>query len=650
MELKYPHLFSPMKIGPVTIKNRIVLPAMGVALATMNGEVSANSLAYYKARAKGGCGLINVEVAEVNWKNSRAALCPVGVYTPHLIPMLRRLSDGMHMYGAKCFLQLHHGGNQAAPFNNEGEHMISASDVANTALGGLRPRAMSTEEVKNMIQLYINSAVYAKMAHFDGVELHGGHGYLINQFLSPHTNRRTDEYGGSRENRVRFAAEIIKGIIDACGPNFAVTMRISATEYTDHGYDLEEGCELAKLLEKAGCMAFNCSFGNYESYPGTVEPMGFEEGWRVYMTEAIKRAVTVPVYAMGNIRNPEFAEKIVADGRTDFVSIGRGQLCDPEWANKARFGKDKEIRRCISCMTCLFNVLGNSHVMCACNPECGNEAEDRPIIKDGNNRKVVIVGAGPGGLEAARILATRGFNVVVMEKSNRLGGTVVLASRPVGKEKMMWFIEYLKYQMELLGVDIRLNTEATEENILAEDPYAVFIAAGGNPIIPKSIPGINNLNVMDAEEYLESDPGFTDKKVIIIGGGLVGCETATLAGHRGNDVTVVEMLSEFATGMYPDSRTELIHKLEKVNAKVITEIRVTAINNNGVEVENVTTCEKQILPADIVLRAIGKTPNNRLFLSLEGKIEHLYAVGDTIHQGNIIDATRTGHIFALELD
>lgn len=646
--MKYPNLFSSIKIGKVSIKNRVVMPAMGTALCTMNGEMNSNTIAYYKERAKGGVGLIIVEVSEIDFSNGRSALCPVRMDNAHVVPELRRLTEDVHLYGAKVLAQLHHGGNQAYSFNNEGNEMVSASDVKSEAMPE-RPRPLSTAEVKAYIQKYIDAAYLAKLSQFDGVELHGAHGYLITQFLSPHTNRRTDEYGGSFENRCRFATEIIKGIRERCGDNFLIGIRLSLDEMTPHGYNLEEGCKIAKAMEDAGVEFIDASFATYETYPASVEPAGFDEGWRMYMTEAVKKVVNIPLITVGNIRNPDYCERAISQGNTDMVAMGRSLLADPDWCNKALAGKTEQIRRCVSCCTCIQNVLGHSFICCSLNPRCGYEAELPQPVHNGAGRKVVIVGGGPGGIEAARITALRGFTVVLMEKEDTLGGQLVFGMKPLNKWKIGWYIEYAANELERLGVEVRLNCIATPEMIKAEDPYAVFIATGGMAIVPK-LPGIESTKVITAEQYLAGGIDLKDKTVAVVGGGNTGCETATLVASRGNKACVIEMLDDVCIDQYSDLRKEMMLNIEKYGVEIKTKTRLTEVVAEGINVKDLNTNENYCIPADYIILALGVRPVNDLYQVLYGEQENLFCIGDAQKQGKIINATRAGHVFALELE
>lgn len=646
--IKYPSLFSPGKIGTIQTKNRVVMPPMGTSLSTMTGEMSNNIIEYYKARAKGGAGLIIVEVSEIDYVNGSSALNSVRVDTARSIPQMRRLTDGVHVYGTKIFAQLHHGGNQAASFFNDGNPLISPSGVKSKPIPDT-PRALTTEEVKEYVGKYIFAANMVKMAHFDGVEIHGAHGYLVHQFFSEHTNKRTDEYGGSFENRMRFATEIIKGIKEACGQGFPVSIRIDADEFIPGGYPLEEGVRIAKAMEKAGADIISCSMGTYESLPAGVDTASFKQGWRVYMAEAVKKAVNVPVITVGALRDPEFAEGLIKNRRADFVALGRQHISDPEWCNKALNGREKEIRKCISCMTCIYNVLGAGPVCCAINARAGHEAEYPNPVKNGNGRNVVVVGGGPAGIEAARIAAVRGFKVVLFEKGDALGGQLQLAKEAIDQEAIGSFIDYGTYELARLGVDVRLNTEVTADIVRKEQPYAVFVATGGKAFIP-NVPGITRASVITAEDYLAGKVDLSNQAIAVIGGGITGSETAVLAASKGSKACLVEMLENICIDIFPDSRAEIMDSIEKYKVDVFTNSMLKEVTENGILVEDTATGESREIKADKVVIAIGVKPVNEIYTELLGEIENVFVLGDAMRQGKIVDAVRTGHIRALELE
>ena len=646
--MKYPKLFQEGRIGKLTVKNRIVMAPMGTALCTMNGEMTDNIIEYYKTRAKGGFGLLFVEVSEVDWAVASATLNSVRVDTSRAIPQMRRLADGVHAYGAKIFGQLHHGGRQANRWCNDGNQPVSCSPIQSKACPD-EPRELTNQEVKETIEKFIFGAQIMQMAGFDGCEIHAAHGYLVNQFISEYSNKRTDEYGGSFENRMRFCTEIIQGIKKRCGNDFPVSVRIDCEEGIEEGYGLETGIEVAKAVEAAGADVINCSMACYEAFPAGVDTASFKQGWRVYQADAVRKAVSIPVICVGAIRDPEFAEECIAQGKTDFVALGRQSIADPEWPNKARAGKDKEIRKCLSCMTCIYNLFGGGAISCAVNPRAGHEKEYIRPIKNGNGRTVVVVGGGPGGIEAARVLAIRGFAVTLFEKGEKLGGQLVFAKNAIDQENMENFADYGTEILHKLGVDVRLHTEAIAEPIRALTPYAVFLATGANGFKLK-VPGYDLPHVYTAEEYLSGMVELKGKRIAVVGGGITGCETAALAASKGNQAALVEMLPSVCNNIYNDSRIEIINDLKKFGVEIMTSKAIQQVEKDGVIIKDVGTEESMKIPADTVIMALGVKPNRKLYNELAEEYENLYCFGDASAQGKIIDATRSAHVYALELD
>lgn len=645
---KYPSLFSPKKIGEIEVKNRIIMPPMGTSLSFSTGELSTNIIEYYKERARGGVGLIVVEISQVDLDTGSAAMNCVRLHSPRCIPRLRRLAEGVHVYGTKIFAQLHHGGSEAPSFFNEGHELISPSGIKCKTVPD-QPRAMTNAEVKEMVQKYVSAAMMLKMAHFDGVEIHGAHGYLVHEFFSEHTNKRTDEYGGSFENRMRFATEIIQGIKKACGPDFPVSIRISSVEGIPGGFSLDYGIEIAKAMEKAGADLISCSMGTYESFPTALETASFKEGWRVYMATETKKHIDIPVVCVGALRNPDYLEQIIAEEQADFVALGRPLIADPEWPNKAFYGKTKSIRQCITCMTCIYTVTEPGFVRCAINARAGYEAEDPKLCKDGNGRKVIVAGGGPAGIEAARICAERGFQVTLFEKTGALGGQLQMAKEAIDQEAMQNFIDYGTYELSRLGVDVRLNTEITAEAIRKENPYAVFVATGAKALIP-DIPSEDPTKVITAEDYLAGKEEIGEETIVVVGGGITGCETAALAASRGAKACVIEMMEEYCQDVYYDSRIEIMNNLEKYDVSVKTNCMLTAITKEGIKVKDTITDQETEIKADKVVLALGVKPENTIYYDLRGDFEKLYLLGDAVRQGKIVDAVRAAHVHALELD
>ena len=470
-----------------------------------------------------------------------------------MIPSLQELADAVHYYGGHIFMQLHHPGRQG--FVPGGE-TFTPSGVP--GMFGGKAHAMTVEEIHKLQGQFIDAAERCFKAGIDGVELHGAHGYLLNQFFSPYTNKRTDEYGGSVENRCRFVREIIEGIRARIGRAYPVIYRISADEFLEYstvplpegevGLKLPEAVEACRYLVPFGLDAINVSAGVYETMNEAWEPISYEEGWKLYLAEEIKKAVNVPVFGVGSIRRPEFVEKVLSEGRVDAVVLARQMLADPDYVNKVRQGRAKEIRPCISCLNCMEHMRGDNGIIghgltCAVNARNAREWFFNDLRKDGAGRKIIIIGGGPAGLEAARVLAERGFAVTLFEKTGQLGGQLNLADKTPHKEKIDWLIDYYKVQMELLGVDVKLEHAPEAEELKAMAPYAVFVATGSSGIVPGSIEGISLPNVCRAEDVLSGKVKLENKTVAVAGSGMTGLETAELLATKGNRIVVIEMKS-----------------------------------------------------------------------------------------------------------
>lgn len=635
--MEYSHLFSKGRIGTVELKNRVIMPAMGTNLGGPSGEVSDHQIAYYEDRAKGGTGLIIVEYTSIDYDYGRSTFNQLRIDDDRFIPGIHRLATAVQKYGAKLFVQLQHSGRETTSMVLGGGRQIVAPSPVTCAAIGEKPRELTTLEVKETIHKFVMGALRCKRAGADGVELHGAHGYLINQFLSPHTNLRTDEYGGSFENRMRFVEEIVVGIKEKCGPDFPVSIRLSVDEFEEGGTTIELSQEIAVYLEKVGADAIHASCGNYNSMDKMIESMMFEQGWRVYLSEAIKKVVNIPVITVGVIREPEFAEQVLADGRADFIAMGRSHLADPEWAKKAMEGREKEIRKCICCLQC---TRGGSHVSCAVNVRTGRELEFRELKHIEEERHIAIVGGGPGGMEAARVLALKGYKVTIFEKDHKLGGQLNLVTVPKAKEKMNWIIQYHKNEMERLNVDVRLNTEASIEKIKALNPYAVFLATGAKPIIPEKV-GVNNCIVCDYEDVLLQKEDFSNKKIVVVGSGMVCYSVVGQLAARGNDVVLVEVPTETGSKVTPHTRLMLINRLQKANVKIIEEHSVISILPASVIIED-RLKQQHELEVDHVVFSMGTQSYNPLEELYRDHFDNVFVIGDAINPGSITNAIKDG--------
>lgn len=639
--MNYQNLFKKGKIGNLTLKNRIVMPAMGTSLASSTGEASDRIIKYYEERAKGGCGLIITEITRVDEITGVGVLNQLSVTHPYQIPRLEKLARAVHKYDTKIFVQLQHPGRQSNSALIDGRQIVAPSAIPCKTVGEM-PRAMETAEVEELVKNFVKGAKIAQTAGIDGVELHAAHGYLIGQFLSPLTNKRTDKYGGSFMNRMKFITEIIGGIRHICGPNFPLVVRIDGDEFIEGGITLEEAIKMSKYLESIGVHAINVSSGTYESGTTIIEPVSYPEGWKKHLAKAIKENISIPVIACNNIKTPEVAENLLADNVSDFIALGRAQLADPEFANKTLESREKEIRPCISCLECISQLTAGTAIRCAVNSKVGFEEDFSGFEKNGNGRLVAVIGGGPAGMEAARVLATRNFEVVLFEKKDYLGGSVHLGSIPPCKEKLSALVNNMEYQIKNLGVDIRLNSAPTIEDLKELNPYAVYIAMGGNEIVPE-MPGIHGENVLLATEILDKKMDMKDKKIIVAGSGMTGLETAEYLAEKGNNVEVIEMINTIAPGVYASVLYDVTSRLKKYGVEMHTRRQLIGVEKGQAHMLNTFSQEKITKEVDYVVLALGVRPQaSKLIQEIEENFANVRILGDSEKAGKVHDAIKAG--------
>ena len=641
--MSYDKLFARGRIGGLELKNRVVLPPMGTSMASWTGEATDEIIRFYAERAKGGCGLIITEITRVDDITGVGMTGQLSVTSGKFVRKLVQLTDAVHQYDSKVFLQLHHPGREISSRALGGVQPVAPSAIACKVVGEV-PHELTEAECEDLIRKFVTGASFAKLAGFDGVELHAAHGYLINEFLSPYTNKRTDRFGGDTEGRMTFIREIIQGIQKVCGPRFPISVRLSCDEYVPGGIDSAESVRIAKALEALGVAAIDVSAGIYESGYASIEPQGLPEGWKKHLAAAVKANVSIPVIAVNNIKYPATAEQYLNEGVCDFVAIGRGQLADPEWSLKAQTGREDEIRKCLGCMHC-FNCLGKLHpIECTVNPIVGREGRFNPdtLRRDGAGRTVVVVGGGPAGMHAAWICAQRGYRTVLTERSGALGGSVRLAAVPPHKEMLAELIRTQTRELALAGVEVLLNTEATVERVAEFKPYGVIVAAGGSPIVP-GLPGIRLPHVCTAEDYLAGRVELTGKKVAVIGGGVTGLETAEVLAAAGNEVTVVEMAKAVGATLYATVRLLLLGRLQAAGVHILTEEKLLEVTESAVRLSNVKTGAETALEADAVVLAMGVKPDRTAADSLLDAFDHVTLVGDVSQTGQIADAMRAAN-------
>jgi 2,4-dienoyl-CoA reductase-like NADH-dependent reductase (Old Yellow Enzyme family)/thioredoxin reductase len=639
--MAYEKISEKGHIGNLEIKNRLVMTAMGVGVGDHSGIASDAFIEFYRQRAEGGAGLIVTEVTRVNDVHGVCEYDQLSLSSDEMIPSFKKLADSVHQYDTKIFAQLHHPGREShLSINPQTKELVSASAVP-SRVAPEPTRELSVDEIHGLVKDFADAAVRAKKAGLDGVELHAGHGYLIMQFLSANDNFRTDEYGGSLENRMRFLMEIIAAIREACGADYPISVRLSSSEFLDvigirHGITLEESTQIAVACENAGVALLNISSGTHFTGNTIVEPTSYEEGWKVDLAAEIKRHVSIPVAATSVFRNPDYCERTLAEGKVDYIAMGRSWLADPQWGVKALSGRPEDINKCTGCMYC-FETAGNAietgetHSYCAVNPYMGEETVYGKPKKDGAGRKVVVVGGGPAGLEAAMVLAEREFDVTLFEKNDVLGGQMYLASAAPKRDKMANFKNYAEVQLKKLGVDIRMNTEATAELVKSLDPYAVFICSGSEPVMPKSIPGIDGDNVYTVPQILGGKVHLTGKRITVAGAGLSGLETAEYLQEEGNEVTCIDMTPSVGFGAFALSLMDEEGQIARTGVRTMPGHKLVEIRKDGVLIED--TAGYQIdVPGEAVVMSLGVRAANALKDALKG-LENVILIGDAAKAG-----------------
>lgn len=628
----FPKLFAPGRIGVLELKNRLIMPPMATNYAFKEGEVTDRQIAYYEERAKGGAGLIIVEFSCVDTPVGKAMVRQIAIDDDKFIPGLSRLAEAIKRHGAGAAIQLHHAGRQTTSRITHNQP-VAPSPV--TGSGDL-PRELTLDEISVLIQRFGEAVGRAKRAGFDGVELHGAHGYLISQFLSPLSNQRQDAYGGSLENRARFLLEVIKAARNQGGKDYPLWCRLSAVEIgADGGITVEETQTVARLAEEAGVDAIHVSA--HQVGPAHLPPMAQPVCYFVPWAQAIKEVVSVPVIAVSRIP-PELAEDVIRDGKADFVSIGRQLLVDPYLPQKAAAGRIEDIRPCLCCMTCLDSInWSREGVRCVVNPTLGREQESG--IKQAESlKKVVVAGGGPGGMEAARVAALRGHKVVLFDEGEELGGQLILAAKPPFKDTLEPFRQYLIRQLNKAGVELRWRQKFTPSMVGELKPDVVILATGVKPFIPQ-IPGIESKKVVQASEVLMG--ADTGDRVAVIGGELVGCETALLLIDKGKKVTIMRRGPELATKVHRLIREPMLSRLKYKGVNIFTGVDYQEITDAGVVIKTATG-EKKVIGVDTVVLAAGSTPNNDLAVALKGKVDRLISVGDCVEPRSIMEAVEEG--------
>ena len=663
MKSSYPHIFEPFTVRRMTMRNRIVMTPMGTNYGEQTGEMSFLHIHYYVQRAKGGTGLLIVENASVDSPEGSNGTTQLRIDKDNYMPRLYKLCDEVHKHGACIAIQINHAGASAMS-SRTGMQPVSASNIPSKA-GGEIPRPLEKEEIYRIVKKYGEAAKRAQACGFDAVEIHCGHSYLISQFLSPTTNKRTDEFGGSSENRARFAKLVIEEVRKQVGPFFPIFVRISADEFVEGGNTLEDTLEYLQYIQEE-VDVFDVSAGLNASIQFQIDANYLPDGWRSYMARAVKEKYGKPCMTMGNIRDPKRAEEILASGDADLIGMGRGLIADPEWVNKVRFGHEDDLRKCISCnVGCAGHRIGlNRPIRCTVNPAV-NSGEDyykRKVTKACN---VVVIGAGTAGLEAACTAAEVGCTVVLIEKTGKLGGLSAIISDIPDKHRMKDFPRYLEHRArKLKNLFILTNTDANVDMVKAFNPDIVVNATGSSPTLPP-IKGLHDLvdkegtNVKSVLGMIDmiNKGGYaddmSDKKVAVVGGGAVGLDVMEYFTEHGAAVTMIEMLPAIGNGLDPVTKCDTAAKMEKYHVRQMVKTALQEVQNDKFIVKN-PEGEIEEVPFDYGFMCLGMRAKTPLLQALEDTFgdtqTEVLNIGDSMRARRIIEGTEEGRNILLTID
>jgi 2,4-dienoyl-CoA reductase-like NADH-dependent reductase (Old Yellow Enzyme family)/thioredoxin reductase len=641
---RYENLFSPFTHGALKLKNRIVMAALNNNFSTKEGTANDRIVAFLQERAEGGAGLIISEACPASGKGRHRIQC-LCAYDDAFIPSLRRLAEAIHAYGAAFALQLHHAGRISSP------EVLGGPPLAPSPIprgpGFPVPKEMTLEEIRGAVADFGAAARRAKEAGLDAVEIHGAHGYLIQQFLSPTTNRRKDSYGGSSENRLRFALEVVRQVRKEVGEFFPVLFRLSGREFIKGGYELEEALDWAVEFVRAGVSILDVSGGTNESLLGSthvIPPMSYPRGYHVPLAEAVKKAVRIPVVAVGRLDSPGLMERVLKEGQADLVAVGRPFLSDPHWPTKASRGEEDRIRPCVYCNHCIWELFQQKDITCFQNAAVGREKECQ-IHPAKKTKKVLVVGGGPGGLEAARVARKRGHEVILFEKGPRLGGQMILGAALPRKRNFFESMEWLIREIQREGVNVRLHSEGSPAVIEKEKPDAVIVATGASPVVRLSQ---SDSRVLTAWEVLAGREA--GKRVLILGGGMVGIETAEFLSEKGCQVTVVtsrEGPAQLATDMEGTTRALLLERLAVSKISFRFAAKVVEVGKGRMLVRQGE--ESQWVEAETIITAQGAQSNQDLLRALEGKVPQILSIGDCVEPRSAKEAIHEGFWAGLQV-
>ena len=648
MVRKFPHLSSPITIGRVTFRNRMFSAPMGGTDITNDGCIGPKSTAFYELRGKGGAGAVTVSECMVHPETDGSHAYHLDTSILNSLAAAAYTADAIRRHGAIPSLELSHSGMYAGTYmtDKSRQHNMNQWGPSDTTRpDGVAVKALTKDMIADIVAAYGEVAGLAKRAGFEMLMIHGGHGWLLNQFFSPYFNRRTDEYGGSLENRCRLAVEVLQAVREAVGEGFPIEFRMSGSELFEGGYDLEEGCRIAEQIEPYIDL-LHVSAGTYQRGFGDTHPSMFKEhGCNVYLAAEIKKHVSVPVATIGGLNDPGQMEEIIASGKADVVYMARALLADPFLPEKVMANRDEDIVKCLRCFTCMAERAATSTRRCTVNPLIGREMEGCEVSRAPEAKKVVVVGGGPGGLKAAHTAALRGHKVILMEKEAEPGGILRSEQALPFKREMYELSLTIARQCREAGVEIRLNAEATKEMVEAEEPDAVIIAAGSRPLVPP-IPGIDGKNVVIVNNYyLEKEK--VGGEVVVLGGGLAGCEAAIHLAKEGKKVTVVEMRDALAPDANVRHRPLLLKELEGL-VEIRTGYRGVQVTEEGVVCED-KDGNRRLVEGSSVICALGQRAHTEVVEALRDTAPHVAVIGDCAKVATITNAVYQGYHAALDI-
>ena len=642
--MKFPTMFSPVQIGTVMVPNRFVVPPMGNNLANTDGTLSDRSLSYYQARAKGGFGLITIE-STVVYREAKGGPRKPCLFSDDTVESFRRVADACHAYGAKVSIQLQHAG----PEGNSAltGYPLKAASAMPASAGREIPEAVSNEEVYRIIECYGDAARRAQQAGIDMVEVHCAHGYLVSTFISQRTNNRTDEFGGCFENRMRLPRLIIENIRRKTGGNLPILCRINACDEVEGGQSVQDAAAVAAYLEQeCGVDALHVTRAVHLHDEFMWAPGVTHGGFNADLVTEIKRAVSVPVIAVGRFTEPQYAELLVKQGRADLIAFGRQSIADPELPAKARNGQLETLSPCIGCLLgCVPNMFAGKPITCAVNPCVGRECELSPAPE---KKRVTVVGGGPGGLYAAWACAVRGHQVTLAEKASELGGNFRIAAYPTGKGQLTEAIRSMIVKCQLAGVDLRCGVEADEMLLRSLAPDAIILATGSTPLI-LPIPGLSDCGYVTAQDMLDGKAQM-DKNVLVVGGGMVGCEAAEYLAERGHQVAVIEMKDVIAADVTPENRRYMFENFEENHVLLRPGTKVTQFYTDGVDYALADGSTGSLRGYDNIVLAMGSRSNTALKDTAEKVAGQVLVIGEAAKApGNAVLATGDALEAALQI-